>query len=57
LIEAGEGTELRYFEKAPVKKEYVALSQPVVDDRERMESLLSQSINYVIEGEVNRSET
>jgi TfoX/Sxy family transcriptional regulator of competence genes len=57
LIEEGEGTELRYFEKAPVKKEYVALSQPVVDDRERMESLLSQSINYVIEGEVNRSET
>jgi TfoX/Sxy family transcriptional regulator of competence genes len=52
LIQAGEGTELRYFEKAPVKKGYVALSQPVVDDRERLKSLLGISIDYVLGREV-----
>jgi TfoX/Sxy family transcriptional regulator of competence genes len=51
LIEEGDGAELRYFEKSPVKKEYVALSQVVQDDKERLNSLLSQSINYVIGGE------
>jgi len=46
LITEGEGTELRYFEKAPIKKEYVALSESVVDDLERLKSLLELSIGY-----------
>ena len=48
LIEEGDGGELRYFEKAPVKKAYVALSQSIVDDPDRLKSLLGQSIDYVI---------
>ncbi len=51
LIEHGDGVELRYFEKAPVQTEYVALSKSVVDDRERLESLVKQSIRYVTERE------
>lgn len=47
LIEKGEGMELRYFEKSPVKKEYVLLSGTVEKDRERLRSLLNQSIGYV----------
>ena len=47
LIEDGDGHELRYFEKAPTKIEYVALSQPVVGDPERLKSLLVLSISYV----------
>jgi TfoX/Sxy family transcriptional regulator of competence genes len=52
LIEEGDGRELRYFVKAPVKKEYVALSQTVVDDRQRLGLLINQSIKYVGEGVV-----
>ena len=47
LITEGEGQELRYFEKAPVKKEYVALSASAVDDPEKLKSLLELSICYV----------
>ena len=48
LLESGEGAELRYFENAPVKKEYVVLSQSVVDDLKRLKSLLGISIDYVL---------
>ncbi len=51
LIEEGDGQELRYFETAPVKREYVALSQSVVDDPERLKSLLNLSIGYVVDRE------
>ena len=51
LIEEGDGKELRYFETAPVKREYVALSQSVVDDPERLQSLLNLSIGYVVDRE------
>jgi TfoX/Sxy family transcriptional regulator of competence genes len=47
LIEEKAGQALRYFDKAPVKKEYVALSQAVVDDPDRLRSLLELSISYV----------
>jgi len=43
----GDGKEMRYFESAPVKREYVLLSQSVVDDPERLKSLLNLSIDYV----------
>ena len=32
LIEDGEGTELRYFERAPVKKDYVLFPQSKLDE-------------------------
>lgn len=51
LIEKGEGRELRYFEKAPIKKQYVALSESVVDDPKALRSLLEQCIAYVTDGE------
>ena len=47
LIKEGEGCELRYFEKAPIKKEYVALSESVADDPQALRSLLELSIGYV----------
>ena len=53
LFEGGEGRELRYFEAAPVKREYVVLSQSVVDDPERLKSLLELSISYVLDGSLS----
>jgi TfoX/Sxy family transcriptional regulator of competence genes len=47
LITEGAGSELRYFEKAPVKKEYVVLLGAAVDDPERLKSLLELSVGYV----------
>ena len=49
LIEDGDGNELRYFEKAPIKMDYVALSQSVMENPERLKSLLNLSIGYVTE--------
>ena len=49
LIEKGEGEELRYFEGAPVKKEYVALLQGTLADRAQLRDLLATSIRYVLE--------
>ena len=51
LIEDGDGHELRYFEKAPAKRGYAVLSQSVVEDPERLKSLLKLSIGYVTESE------
>ena len=47
MIADGEGSELRYFEKAPAKKEYVVLSQAAVDDPDSLKALLELSIGYV----------
>ena len=47
LIAEGEGSELRYFEKAPVKKEYVVLPEAAVDDPERLKALLNQSVSHI----------
>jgi TfoX/Sxy family transcriptional regulator of competence genes len=47
LFKTGEGTELRYFKSAPVKKDYVVLSQSIVDDEERLKTLLIHSIDHV----------
>ena len=48
LIENGKGTELRYFEKAPVKKEYVSLAEPVANDPDELRPLLELSIEHVL---------
>ena len=47
LIETIDGTELRYFENSPVKKDYVALSKRVLQDDEWLRSLLLNSIEFV----------
>jgi TfoX/Sxy family transcriptional regulator of competence genes len=49
LIEEGDAEELRYFEKAPAKKEYIVVSKTTVDDSERLTSFLNQSVGYVTE--------
>ena len=48
VINSGDGKELRYFENSPIKKEYVVLSQAVIDDPDRLKNLLRQSITYVL---------
>jgi TfoX/Sxy family transcriptional regulator of competence genes len=51
MFEERQGKELRYFENAPVKREYVVLSQVIVDDPAKLKSLLEQSIDYIVERE------
>ncbi len=48
LIDASEGSELRIFDNAPIKKEYVALSRVVIEDPDRLKILIRQCIEYVI---------
>ncbi len=48
LIEAGDGTELRYFDSAPIKKDYVALSQAVLEDRKQLRALVRRSIHHAV---------
>ena len=47
MFEEGEGVPLRYFEGAPIKKEYVLLSMTITDDRMRLRELISCSIGYI----------
>ena len=49
LLSEGAGTELRYFEKAPVKKDYVALSESTVKDPDALRPLVELSIAYVLQ--------
>ena len=56
LIGNGEGRELRYFPKAPIKKQYVVLSESLVDDPKALRSLLEQCIAYVTDGVAGFSE-
>ena len=43
LMEAG-GRPLRYFPKAPIKKDYVVVPDDLVDDRLRLKVLIEQSL-------------
>ena len=47
LLESGEGKELRYFDKAPLKREYVVLPEALIADPKRLKKLLNQSVGYV----------
>jgi TfoX/Sxy family transcriptional regulator of competence genes len=49
LLADGDGKALRYFDGAPIKKEYVLLSQPVTDDPKRLKELVECSISFVME--------
>ena len=51
MIDEKEGTALRYFENAPIKQEYIALSQTIIEYPTKIKSLLVQSIEYVLERE------
>ena len=47
LIARGEGTELRYFDRAPVKKGYVLLPASVLDDEDAAKKLLEASLRHL----------
>lgn len=41
-------TPLRYFPKAPIKKEYVVLPEPIADDDDALAALVEVSLRYVL---------
>lgn len=48
LLADGKGSEFRFFPSGPVKKEYVALSDPVLEDEQFLKELLDLSATYVV---------
>ena len=48
LIEAGQGSEFRFFPDGPVKHDYVALAESVEQDDEALRGLIGASVKYVI---------
>jgi TfoX/Sxy family transcriptional regulator of competence genes len=48
LVETGEGRAFRFFPKGPVKREYVSLSDSIIQDEGRLQSLIATSANYVL---------
>lgn len=48
LIAEGKGTEFRFFDKGPIKREYMALTESVVEEEEALQPLLGISVSYVI---------
>ena len=47
LIKDGSAKTLRYFPKAPIKKEYLILLEEVMADKAALEELVEVCINYV----------
>lgn len=47
LIKDKSAKTLRYFPKAPIKKDYVILLKKVMDDKAALEDLIKNCINYV----------
>ena len=46
LIDELAGEEFRFFAKGPVKREYVALSDSIIRDRETLRELIGESIHF-----------
>ena len=46
LIDERKGKEFRFFAKGPIKREYVALSESVVQDEEMLQKLINMSADY-----------
>ena len=47
LLRERRGRPLRYFEAAPIKKEYVVLSRRTASDRDQVRALLRAAIRHV----------
>ncbi len=47
LLAKHGGTTLRYFPKAPIKKEYAVLPANIMDDADALRSWVAASIDYV----------
>ena len=48
LIDNDDGTEFRFFAKGPIKREYVALSESIVQDDDALGRLLGLSVSYAV---------
>jgi TfoX/Sxy family transcriptional regulator of competence genes len=48
LLAEGKGSEFRFFPNGPVKKEYVALSDALLEDKQFLKELLDLSTIYVV---------
>ena len=48
LPEQHRTTPLRYFPKAPIKKEYVVLPAAIMDDRKALRRWIAESIDYAV---------
>ena len=48
LLQEKDTKHLRYFPKAPVKKDYVVLPQRMIDDRDTLRFWLEKSVAYVL---------
>jgi TfoX/Sxy family transcriptional regulator of competence genes len=49
LIRAGKGENFRFFPKGPIKRDYIALSDPVFEDENELHELVIVSVRYVLE--------
>lgn len=47
LIEEERGQEFHFFPEGPVKREYIALSDAIIQDEEKLRELISLSANFV----------
>ena len=47
LIDQGKAAEFRFFKSGPIKREYAALSDAVVEDEEALHPLIETSVTYV----------
>ena len=48
LIAEGKGTEFRFFAGGPVKREYINLSESIIQDEAALQELILASIFYVL---------
>jgi TfoX/Sxy family transcriptional regulator of competence genes len=48
LLEAGEGTEFRFFASGPIKREYVALSESIMEEKESLRELIGLGVAYAL---------
>ncbi len=48
LINERKGKEFRFFAKGPIKREYVVLSDSIVQDEEMLEKLINLSARYAV---------
>ncbi|MDK1082060.1 MAG: TfoX/Sxy family protein [Anaerolineae bacterium] len=49
LIKDGLAGEFRFFPKGPIKREYVALSKVVIEDKQAFRELLMTCITYTLD--------
>lgn len=48
LINERKGREIRFFAKGPIKREYAALSDSVVQDEEMLQELVEMCVSYAV---------